>query len=109
MRRLMIGVGFVFGLLGWVASAVKTRPTTMVLVAGGAAFVNELLGLIHERGWYRWWLVYALSLFDVLLVAVLVRWVGPRGFLGPRFLPGPPCPPCPGTPPCEFFLAPRRL
>jgi len=30
MRRLMIGVGFVFGLVGWVATAVKTRPTTMV-------------------------------------------------------------------------------
>jgi len=43
MRRLMIGVGFVFGLIGWVASAVRTRPTTIVLVAGGAAFLNELL------------------------------------------------------------------
>src|SRR2546425_497976 len=76
MRRVMIGVGFVFGLVGWAATAVKTRPTTMVLVAGGAAFVNELLGLIHERGWYRWWLVYALSLFDVILVAVLIVWFG---------------------------------
>src|SRR6266576_1270738 len=28
MRRVMIGVGFVFGLVGWSATAVKTRPTT---------------------------------------------------------------------------------
>src|SRR3989441_6600559 len=87
MRRVMIGVGFVFGLVGWAATAVKTRPTTMVLVAGGAAFVNELLGLIHERGWYRWWLVYALSLFDVLLVAVLVVWFGRGGFVAAFFIP----------------------
>src|SRR5437867_11918966 len=86
MRRVMIGVGFVFGLVGWAATAVKTRPTTMVLVAGGAAFVNELLGLIHERGWYRWWLVYALSLFDVLLVAVLIVWFGRGGFVAAFFI-----------------------
>src|SRR2546426_7335714 len=58
----------------------------MVLVAGGAAFVNELLGLIHERGWYRWWLVYALSLFDVLLVAVLIVWFGRGGFVAAFFI-----------------------
>src|SRR3989454_1118610 len=86
MRRVMIGVGFVFGLGGWAATAVKTRPTTMVLVAGGAAFVNELLGLIHERGWYRWWLVYALSLFDVILVAVLIVWFGNGGLIAAFFL-----------------------
>ena len=86
MRRLMIGVGFVFGLIGWVASAVKTRPTTIVLVAGGAAFLNELLGLIHERGWYRWWLVYALSLLDVILVAVLIVWFGNGGLIAAFFL-----------------------
>src|SRR5258708_25305439 len=86
MRRLMIGVGFVFGLLGWVAGAVKTRPTTIVLVAGGAAFLNELLGLIHERGWYRWWLVYALSLLDVILVAVLIVWFGNGGLIAAFFL-----------------------
>ncbi len=57
-----------------------------MLVAGGAAFANELLGLIHERGWYRWWLVYALSLFDVLLVAVLVVWFGRGGFVAAFFI-----------------------
>src|SRR5437879_4546261 len=86
MRRVMIGVGFVFGLVGWAATAVKTRPTAMVLVAGGAACVNELLGLIHERGWYRWWLVYALSLFDVILVAVLIVWFGNGGLIAAFFL-----------------------
>ena len=86
MRRLMIGVGFVFGLVGWVATAVKTRPTTMVLTAGGAAFLNEILGLIHERGWYRWWLVYALSLLDVILVAVLIVWFGNGGLIAAFFL-----------------------
>src|SRR5439155_700283 len=86
LRRVMVAFGFALGLVGWGFGAVKTRPTTMVLVAGGAAFVNELLGLIHERGWYRWWLVYALSLFDVLLVAVLVVWFGRGGFVAAFFI-----------------------
>jgi len=81
LRRVMVAFGFALGLVGWGFGAVKTRPTTMVLVAGGAAFLNEILGLIHERGWYRWWLVYALSLFDVLLVAVLIVWFGRGGFV----------------------------
>src|SRR5437016_5490447 len=82
----MVAFGFALGLVGWGFGAVRTRPTTMVLVAGGAAFVNELLGLIHERGWYRWWLVYALSLFDVLLVAVLIVWFGRGGFVAAFFI-----------------------
>jgi len=86
LRRVMVAFGFALGLVGWGFGAVRTRPTTMVLVAGGAAFVNELLGLIHERGWYRWWLVYALSLFDVFLVAVLVVWFGRGGFVAAFFL-----------------------
>jgi methyl-accepting chemotaxis protein len=85
-RRYMVGIGLALGLVGWGFGAVKTRPASMVLLAGGAAFVNELLGLINERGWYRWWLVYALSLFDVLLVAMLVVWFGHGGFVVAFFI-----------------------
>src|SRR2546422_7956906 len=84
----MAAAGLAIGLVGWGFGYVKTRPPTMVLIAGGAAFVNELLGLINERGWYRWWFVYALSLLDVLLVAVLVVWFGHGGVLAALFLPG---------------------
>src|SRR6059036_1259456 len=80
-RWWLVGLGLPLGIIGWGFGAVRTRPPTMVLVAGGAAFLNELLGLINERGWYRWWLVYALSLLDVLLVAVLVVWFGHGGFI----------------------------
>ncbi|PYO72244.1 MAG: hypothetical protein DMD67_17345 [Gemmatimonadetes bacterium] len=86
LRRIMIIVGFVFGLVGWGFGAVKTRPTNMVLVAGAAAILNEFLGLINERGWYRWWLVYALSLLDVILVAVLIVWFGHGGLIAAFFL-----------------------
>ena len=82
----MVATGLLLGLVGWGFGVVKTRPATMVLVAGGAAFANELLGLINERGWYRWWLVYALALFDVLLVAVLVVWFGHGGFVAAFFI-----------------------
>src|SRR2546425_8731772 len=53
----------------------------MVLLAGGGLILNALLGIINERGWYRWWLIYALALLDVLLVAVLVVWFGHGGFV----------------------------
>jgi methyl-accepting chemotaxis protein len=86
LRRVMVGFGLALGLVGWGFGVVKTSPGAVVLVAGGAAIVNELLGLINERGWYRWWLVYALSLFDVLLVAVLVVWFGHGGFIAAFFI-----------------------
>ncbi len=86
LRRVMVGFGLALGLVGWGFGVVKTSPGVMVLVVGGAAFVNELLGLINERGWYRWWLVYALSLFDVLLVAVLIVWFGRGGFIAAFFI-----------------------
>src|SRR6266571_2187211 len=61
-------------------------PATSTIVAGGAAVLHEVLGLINERGWYRWWFVSALSLLDVLLVAVLVVWFGHGGFVAAFFL-----------------------
>ena len=84
----MVVAGFAIGLVGWTSGAtvVKTRPGTMVLVAGGAAVLNEVLGLINERGWYRWWFVYALSLLDVLLVAALVVWFGHGGLVAAFFI-----------------------
>src|SRR2546425_9432799 len=80
MRRLMIGVGFVFGLVGWVATAVKTRPTTMVLTAGGGAVLDEILGLIPEGGWDRRGVGYARSLLEVVLGAGLLVWFADWGF-----------------------------
>src|SRR5436309_4213450 len=77
----MVGGGFVMGLLGWAYGVVKTRPATTVLMAGGAAVLNALVGMINERGWYRWWFIYALALLDLLLVAVVIVWFGPGGFV----------------------------
>ncbi|HVH67411.1 MAG TPA: methyl-accepting chemotaxis protein [Gemmatimonadales bacterium] len=90
-RRVMVAAGFALGLVGWIASTsgvpiVRTHPGTMVLVAGGAAVLNEVLGLINERGWYRWWFVYALSLLDVLLVAAPVVWFGHGGLVAAFFI-----------------------
>src|SRR6059058_1971800 len=53
----------------------------MVLLGGGGLVLNALLGIINERGWYRWWLIYVLALLDVLLVGVLVVWFGHGGFV----------------------------
>src|SRR5437899_1252978 len=80
-RWWMVGGGFLMGLLGWAYGVVKTRPATMVLMAGGAAVLNALVGMINERGWYRWWFIYALALLDLLLVAVVIVWFGPGGFV----------------------------
>src|SRR5256884_937496 len=80
-RWWLVGTGLVLGLIGWAVEAVRTRPGTMVLVAGGGLILNALLGMINERGWYRWWLIYALALLDVALVAVLIVWFGHGGFV----------------------------
>src|SRR5216117_2422732 len=80
-RWWLVGLGLPLGIIGWGFGAVRTRPGTMVLLGGGGLILNALLGIINERGWYRWWLIYALALLDVLLVAVLVVWFGHGGFV----------------------------
>ncbi|MGH7569555.1 MAG: methyl-accepting chemotaxis protein [Gemmatimonadales bacterium] len=80
-RWIMVAGGFLVAMLGWLGGAIGARPGTIVLTAGAGALLNALAGMINERGWYRWWLIYALALFDVLLVAVLVVWFGHGGFL----------------------------
>src|SRR3989441_11532084 len=85
-RWVMVGTGFLIGVLGWIGGIVKTRPTTMVLIAGGAAVLNAVAGIITERGWYRWWLIYVLALMDALLVGVPVVWFGHGGLVAAFFI-----------------------
>jgi methyl-accepting chemotaxis protein len=81
-RRWVLVAGLlVLGGLGWLSGAVRTRPLTIIAVAAGAGLFNALSGVVDERGWYRWWLVYVLALFDALLVAVLVVWYGHGGLV----------------------------
>jgi methyl-accepting chemotaxis protein len=76
----------VLGILGRLAGAVHAPFGTIVLVAGAGAVANALVGMINERGWYRWWFVYMLALLDVALVAVLVVWFGPGGVVAALFI-----------------------
>src|SRR5881397_2392455 len=80
-RWWLVGFGLALGIIGWGFGVVHARPGTMVLLAGGGLILNALLGIINERGWYRWWLIYVLALLDVLLVAVLIVWFGHGGFV----------------------------
>src|SRR5204862_969592 len=57
-RWWLVGLGMAVGIAGWAVGVVRTRPGTMVLVGGGGLVLNALLGIINERGWYRWWLIY---------------------------------------------------
>src|SRR5207249_7238154 len=61
-RWWLVGLGLPLGIIGWGFGAVRTRPGTMVLLGGGGLVLNALLGIINERGWYRWWLIYVLAL-----------------------------------------------
>ncbi|HEX9610004.1 MAG TPA: methyl-accepting chemotaxis protein, partial [Candidatus Limnocylindria bacterium] len=87
-RRWWIAGGIgVLGIVGrYFAGVVDTDGSRIVLVAGGAAILNAVLGLITERSWYRWWLIYALAVVDVLLVAVLIVWFGHGGFIVAFFI-----------------------
>jgi methyl-accepting chemotaxis protein len=85
-RWIMIGGAFGLGILGRLGGAIAVPSGTIVLMAGGAAVGNALLGMVHERGWYRWWVIYLLALVDVLLAALLVIWFGHGGFLAAFFI-----------------------
>ncbi len=74
------------GVLGRLSGTIDTQLGTIVLVAGGAAVINALVGMINERGWYRWWFIYMLALLDVVLVNVLVLWFGPGGVIAALFI-----------------------
>jgi methyl-accepting chemotaxis protein len=86
-RWVLIAGTFVLGALGrllgegggTVAAGGGASLGAMSLVAMGAAVVNALVGWLHERGWYRWWVIYALALLDVACAATAVLWLGPGG------------------------------
>jgi methyl-accepting chemotaxis protein len=86
-RRWAIAAAlFVLGVIGKFGGITDLRLGTIVLFAGGAAVVNAIVGMINERGWYRWWFIYLLPLLDVLLVNVLVLWFGHGGVLAVLFI-----------------------
>jgi methyl-accepting chemotaxis protein len=77
---------FVLGTIGRLGGAVETRLGTIVLVTGAGAIVNALVGMINERGWYRWWFIYMLAVLDVALVTMLVVWFGHGGVIAALFI-----------------------
>jgi methyl-accepting chemotaxis protein len=86
-RRWAIAAAlFVLGVVGKMGGVVPTRLGTIVLVAGAGAVINAVVGMINERGWYRWWFIYMLALLDVALVSVLVIWFGHGGVVAALFL-----------------------
>lgn len=85
-RWAIAGALFVLGVLGRLGGMIDTRLGTIVLVAGAGAVINALVGMINERGWYRWWFIYMLALLDVILVSVLVVWFGHGGVIAALFI-----------------------
>jgi methyl-accepting chemotaxis protein len=85
-RWAIAGALFVLGILGRLGGMIPTRLGTIVLVAGAGAVINALVGMINERGWYRWWFIYMLALLDVVLVNVLVVWFGHGGVIAALFI-----------------------
>jgi methyl-accepting chemotaxis protein len=85
-RWVLVTAVFLIGMLGWLSTTIRTEPGTIVLAAGGGAILNALVGLVNERGWYRWWLIYVLALLDVFLVAMPVVWFGHGGLIAGFFI-----------------------
>jgi methyl-accepting chemotaxis protein len=86
-RRWAIAAAlFVLGFLGTLSGTTSVRLGTIVLIAGGAAVINAIVGMINERGWYRWWFIYMLALLDVALVTMLVLWFGHGGAVAALFI-----------------------
>jgi len=85
-RWILVGVGGVLAFIGRLGGIVPTAAGTIVLISGGFAAANILVGVIHERSWYRWWLIYVLALLDVFYVATLVTWFGHGGLMAGFFI-----------------------
>ena len=85
-RWVLVSAVFLIGMLGWLSTTIRTEPGTIVLASGGGAILNALVGLVNERGWYRWWLIYVLALLDVFLVAMPVVWFGHGGLIAGFFI-----------------------
>lgn len=85
-RWVLIVVGAILAMIGRLAGTVPTPSGTIVLGSGAFAVLNVLVGMVHERGWYRWWLVYAFALLDVLFVGMLVVWFGHGGLVAAFFI-----------------------
>src|SRR5712664_2241998 len=86
-RRWAITIAlFVVGIVGRLAGAIETPLGTIVLASGAGAVLNALVGLINERGWYRWWFIYMLAVLDVALVTLLVVWFGHGGVVAALFI-----------------------
>ncbi len=85
-RWAIAGALFILGMLGSLSGITQTKFGTIVLVAGGAAVLNAIVGMINERGWYRWWFIYMLALLDVALVTMLVVWFGHGGVVAALFI-----------------------
>ena len=85
-RWAIAGALFLLGSLGRLAGMIGTRLGPVVLIAGAGAVINALVGMINERGWYRWWFIYMLALLDVVLVNVLVVWFGHGGIIAALFI-----------------------
>src|SRR6266550_2227493 len=79
-RRWAIAAAlFVLGTLGNLSAMIQTRLGTIVLIAGGGAVINAIVGMINERGWYRWWFIYMLALLDVALVIAVLPYAFDQG------------------------------
>ena len=85
-RWILITVGAMLAFIGRLGGIVPTTAGTIVLISGGFAAANILVGVIHERNWYRWWLIYTLALLDVFYVATLVIWFGHGGLVAAFFI-----------------------
>src|SRR5207249_5618830 len=85
--RGVVVVGLiVVGVVGRCVGAAEVSLSMMAVVFSAALVGIALLGIVNERGWYRWWGIYVLAVFDVLLVAVPIVWFGHGGFVAAFFL-----------------------
>lgn len=82
----MVLVGAALLVFGYVLGLITARPLTLAIATAGAALLNLLAGAVLSAGWYRWWHIYLLALFDVLLAATLVVFFGPGGFVAAFYL-----------------------
>jgi hypothetical protein len=85
-RWWMIGLGVLLLVGGRALDYLHLPFQAIVAVLAAAVIANLLVGVAIRSGWYRWWLVPAVALLDVLLVSALVGFYGPVGLSAGYYL-----------------------
>ena len=85
-RWYLIVGGALVVMLAWTVGLAEAPPLLLVVAFAAFALANKAIGMLHVRGTYRWWAIYLLATFDLVIVGFTTFVVGHGGVVALYFL-----------------------